>query len=79
MGNVNVRRSARYFLYRKWVFAEHGLLGKGVRVRIPPCVVEYIRDRFREPGCTCAMGGPLYRCTDHGYTGHRAAPSVAFE
>lgn len=70
------RRAARYFLYRKWVYATHGTLGKHNRVRVPPCVVEYIRDRYREIGCTattCPKGGPLYRCSQHGYTGHRAA------
>ena len=71
------RRAARYYLYRKWVFAVHGRLGKGVRVRIPPCVVELIRARYREPGCRCPMnggrGGGLYECTVHGYTGHREA------
>ena len=40
-----------YYMYRKWVFHAHGPMGKGNRVRLPPCVVEYIRDRFREPGC----------------------------
>lgn len=68
----DARRAARYFLYRKWVYAAFGFLGKGKRIRIPPCVVEHIRSRFREPGCECALGGPLYNCRD--YTGHRSAP-----
>jgi len=46
-------------MYRKWVYHAHGPMGKGNRVRLPPCVVELIRDRFREPGCDCPMGGPL--------------------
>lgn len=76
------RRAARYYLYRKWVNVAHGRLGKRVRVRIPPCVVEFIRDCYREPNCTCGVGGSLYGavggdCTGHhGYTGHReAAPA----
>ena len=79
VGQENIRRAARYFLYRKWVYATHGPLGKGNRIRLPPCVVEYIRDRFREPGCDCALGGPLFRCTSHGYVGHRAAPAADSE
>ena len=70
----DARRAARYYMYRKWVYEKHGILGKGNRVRIPPCVVEYIRDRFREPGCQCALGGPLYDCSD--YRGHRDAPAA---
>lgn len=68
------RKEARYFLYRKWVGAKWGYLGRGKRIRIPPCVIEAIRDRFREPGCDCAKGGDLFRCSEHGYTGHRDAP-----
>ena len=60
-------------MYRKWVYAAYGALGKGNRIRIPRCVVEYIRNRFREPGCECALGGPLYACRD--YTGHRERES----
>jgi hypothetical protein len=65
------RRAARFYLYRRYVYAAYGYLGKGKRIRIPPCVVEYIRNRFREPGCECALGGPLFHCRD--YTGHRSA------
>ena len=68
-----MRRAARYYLYRKYVLQAHGFLGAKVRVRIPRCVVEHIRSRFREPGCDCQVGGPLYNCTAHGYTGHRDA------
>jgi len=71
------RRAARYYLYRKWVYSAHGTLGKRVRVRIPRCVVELIRNRYREPDCRCAVGGALYECTEHGYTGHREAVSDA--
>ena len=78
------RRAARYHLYRKWVHLVHNRLGKRVRVRIPPCVVEFIRDRYREPGCTCSVGGPLYGTVGgggdcvgrHGYTGHREAQAA---
>ena len=63
-------------MYRLWVYTTFGYLGKGNRVRIPPCVVEGIRCRFREPGCNCALGGPLFQCTAHGYTGHREAPAA---
>jgi hypothetical protein len=81
----NVRRAARYFMYRKWVYHAHGPMGKGNRVRLPPCVVELIRDRFRELGCDCPMGGPLYGFVGgdcgggHGYKGHRAAPPLVSE
>jgi len=68
-------RAARYILYRKYVFAKEGFLGKRIRIRIAPCVVEAIRNRFREPGCLCSMGGPLFNCTEHGYVGHRDAPA----
>ena len=68
------RKNARYFMYRAWVAEKWGKLGRGNRIRIPPCVVEYIRDCFREPGCLCPMGGPLYTCKD--YTGHRDAPGI---
>jgi len=71
----SARRAARYFMYRKWGWEKHGPLGKGNRVRIPKCVVEFIRNRYREEGCDCRLGGPLYDCTAHGYTGHRDAPA----
>jgi hypothetical protein len=67
----DVRRSYRYFLYRKFVQAGHGELGPRVRVRIPQCVVEEIRHAFRAPGCECLRGGPLAVCSEHGYTGHK--------
>lgn len=75
----DVRRAARYFMYRKWVANKFDNipLGKGNRVRIPPCVIECIRDNFREPGCTCPKGGALANCKDHGYTGHREAPQAS--
>jgi hypothetical protein len=63
------RRAARYFLYRLYVFNTHGALGRGNRVRVPLCVVERIRHRLREPGCVCALGGPLAACQQ--YVGHR--------
>lgn len=69
-----LRRAARYYMYRQYVSVAYGHLGRGVRVRIPLCVVETIRDTFRAPGCdsrSCPKGGPLAACTRHGYTGHR--------
>lgn len=68
------RKAARYYMYRQWVGEKWGKLGRGNRIRIPPCVVEYIRNCFREPGCECPMGGALFACVTHGYTGHRDAP-----
>ena len=44
-------------LYRKFVFGEHGTLGRRVRVRIPECVVAFIRQLCPEPSGS--------------YTGHR--------
>lgn len=75
LGDVNVeaRRSARYYMYREYVKRAFGFLGRKKRVRIPMCVVEYIRDKLREPGCKCKLGGPLYACKL--YTGHRDAPA----
>jgi len=80
------RDAARYFMYRRYVHAAFGFLGKGKRIRIPPCVVELIRDRFRAPvrqcpsrlpgasRCQCPVGGPLFNCPD--YVGHRDAPDA---
>ena len=76
---AEVRRAARYQMYRKWVYARYGKLGKGIRIRVPPCVVEHIRARFREPNCKCKLGGELFRCTEHGYVGHHDAPVPAAE
>ena len=73
----SARRAARYQMYRKWVFARYGKLGRSIRIRIPPCVVEQIRNRFREPGCHCRLGGELFACRAHGYVGHRDAPGPA--
>ena len=66
------RKAARYFMYRKWVGEKWGFLGRGSRIRIPPCVVEYIRNEFREPDCKCLVRGPLFACVVHGYTGGTA-------
>ena len=54
----NARRAARYYLYRKWVYAAFGFLGKGKRIRIPPCVVEHIRNRFRERDVSANWAAP---------------------
>jgi hypothetical protein len=72
--SAEARKAARYCMYRKYVGEQWGVVGRGKRIRLPPCVVEAIRDSFREPGCLCAFGGPLFSCTSHGYTGHRDAP-----
>ena len=69
-----MRKNARYIMYRKWVGEKWGYLGRGKRIRIPPCVIEAIRARYPEPGCNCRPGGPnwqLFNCVAHGYTGHR--------
>jgi len=47
----------RNHLYRKYVVGEHGTLGRHVRVRIPECVVNFIRSLCPEPSGV--------------YTGHR--------
>jgi len=77
-GQGQARRAARFFMYRLYVKTVFGFLGKGKRIRIPPCVVEHIRARFPEPacelGCRCKLGGQLFRCSL--YTGHRDAPNA---
>jgi hypothetical protein len=47
----------RNHLYRCFVFGEHGTLGRRVRIRIPECVVEFIRSICPDP--------------NNNYTGHR--------
>ena len=74
-GGRAARRSARYYMYRRFVSAVYGTLGYGNRIRIPPCVMEVIRDPLREPGCECELGGALANCREHGYTGFRDAGS----
>ncbi len=68
----DLHRAARWFMYRTFVAASYGTLGRGCRVRIPLCVVAAIRCRYRASGCDC---GPeaIATCTAHGYTGHREA------
>lgn len=56
-GNLDMealRRAARKTIYRKYVSAAYGYLGKGCRVQIPDCAVSSIRCQFRAPGCDCA-------------------------
>jgi len=72
---AELHRGTRYYFYRQYVFLAHGFLGKGVRVRIPLCVVEEIRHAFREPGCSCPRGGPLGLNVCGRYTGHKEAES----
>jgi len=43
--------------YRCFVFGEHGTLGRRVRIRIPECVIEFIRSICPDP--------------NNNYTGHR--------
>lgn len=52
VGN-NLRRKALY----AWVIATfYGKLGKGVRMRNPPCVLAYVEDLFPRPAGAVAMG-----------------------
>ena len=62
-------RGARWFMYRTFVAAKYGHLGRGVRVRIPDCVIAKIRMRYPAPGCACNARAIL--TCDHGYAGHR--------
>ena len=39
----------RKYLYKMFIRAEHGRLGRGVRKKIPICVLEYIHDLFPSP------------------------------
>ena len=68
-------RGARWFMYRTFVAHQFGYLGKGVRVRIPDCVVAAIRTRYPAPGCTCDVRD-IMACKCGGgaaslYRGHR--------
>ena len=65
-----LHRTARYFMYRAFVAAQYGHLGKGNRVRIPACVVAAIRARYRAPGCDCAVRD-LAACQAHVCVGHK--------
>ena len=55
----------RNHLYRKFVVGEHGTLGRHVRVRVPECVIKFIRELCPEPSGT--------------YTGHRDVDSEGEE
>lgn len=68
----DLHRAARWFMYRTFVAAQYGYLGKGCRVRIPLCVVAAIRCRFPAPGCNCTPAA-IAACRTHGYVGHRDA------
>ena len=52
--SAEARKAARYCMYRKYVGEHSGVVDRGKRIRLAPCVVEAIRDSFREPGCLCA-------------------------
>jgi hypothetical protein len=64
-----VHRAARWFLYRQCIALQYGHLGRGVRIKLPDCVVGAIRSRWREPSCTCATIAELAACRRHGYAG----------
>ena len=70
---AGVYRAARWFLYRQCIALQYGHLGRGVRIKLPNCVVGAIRSRWREPSCTCETIVELATCRLHGYTGFRAA------
>ena len=70
---AGVYRAARWFLYRQCIALQYGHLGRGVRIKLPDCVVGAIRSRWREPSCTCETIAELAVCRRHGYTGFRAA------
>ena len=61
-------RGARWYMYRAFVAHKYGYLGRGVRVRIPDCVIASIRSRYRAPGCECNLRD-IVTCTL--YRGHR--------
>ena len=52
---------ARRMLYRSYIRAVHGFLGKGNRVRVPPCVRSLIREMFPD--------------ADGAYMGHKDEPA----
>jgi hypothetical protein len=60
-------RGARWFMYRAFVAAKYGYLGRGVRVRIPDCVIAAIRSRYRAPHCACNLQSIV---TCNRYVGH---------
>ena len=53
---------ARRQLYRHYVVAAHGVLGRGNRVVVPSCVRDFIRSLFPDP--------------EESYMGHMAADDV---
>ena len=53
--NRCIRKSA----YRYYIYAKHGFLGKGNRIRIPTCVLDRIREKWPE--------------ADGNYTGYRSS------
>ena len=54
--------AARFQLYRQYVLAVHGVLGRGNRVVVPSCVRDFIRSLFPDP--------------EESYMGHMAADDV---
>ena len=57
LGDLLDASKKRNHLYRTFVRAKHGIMGRGVQVAIPDCVVAFIRT--------------LVPSTDNVYTGHR--------
>ena len=47
--NILFYRSYRYAAYRQFTWWVHNRLGRGVRRRIPACVINKIREEFPEP------------------------------
>jgi len=65
-----LHKQARWHMYRTFVAAQYGFLGKGCRVRIALCVISAIRCRYRAPACDCEPRD-IATCQLHGYVGHR--------
>ena len=66
-----LHRAARKHMYRTYVAARFGYLGRGIRVRLPDCVVAAIRSRYRIPTCECSLDA-IVSC-DCGYSGFKEA------
>ena len=46
----------RKYIYCAFVMHKHGILGYGMRVRIPTCILKYCRDMFPPPAGQGTMG-----------------------
>ena len=67
---TTLHKQARWHMYRTFVAAVYGYLGKGCRVRLAHCVLSAIRCRYRAPTCDCSPRD-IATCSLHGYVGHR--------